>query len=178
MNDLLMVVRVIERIAELACPATQLVRFENFFFLLRAQIRKRFAVDVLHRNAARAFVVHEVINPHDVLMSQLETALRLPLQLIEQSVIVHDRIGKKFQRDFSFQLFIVRQPDNSHPASAQNLNQRVTAEESLSVDKLALRHVRRAAGSLAAHVVRILLEETAIKPKQLTLTVRRHRGIE
>jgi hypothetical protein len=34
-----------------------------------------------------------------------------------------------------------------------------------------LRHLRRAAGSLPAHAVRILLEERAIKPKQPTLTV-------
>src|SRR5439155_11864627 len=41
----------------------------------------------------------------------------------------------------------------------------VTAEKSLSADKLTLRHVRRAAGSLAAHAISIMLEEKAIKPK-------------
>src|SRR5205823_2432945 len=60
---------------------------------------------------------------------------------------------------------IAGQPDNSHSASAQNLNERVAAEQSLSADKLTLRHVRRAAGLLALHPTRIILEETAIKPK-------------
>jgi hypothetical protein len=36
----------------------------------------------------------------------------------------------------------------------------------LAADKLALRHVRRAAGSLAAHPARIPPEEKTIKPKQ------------
>src|SRR6478735_7256050 len=99
-------------------------------------------------------------------MSQLETALRLPLQLTEQSAIVHDQIGKKLERDLAFQLFVPRQPDNPHAAAPKDLDQSVTAEEFLSADKLTLRHVRRPAGSLAAHPARILLEETATKPKQ------------
>ena len=47
------------------------------------------------------------------------------------------------------------------------------AEESLSGDKLTLHHVRHAAGSLAAHPARIILDEMAIKPKQQILVVGR-----
>jgi len=39
----------------------------------------------------------------------------------------------------------------------------------LSADKLTLCHVRRAAGSLAAHSSRITPEEPATKPKQMNL---------
>src|SRR6266704_5272689 len=83
---------------------------------------------------------------------------------------MHNYVGKKFERDLALQFFVMGQPDNSHSASAQNPSERVTAEESLSADKLTLRHVRRPAGSLVAHAARIILEETAIKPKQRTLT--------
>src|SRR6266446_2967374 len=121
MNDLRMVVRVIESVTELTSPGPDLIRLKNLSFFLCAQIRKRFAVDILHRNTSRAFVVHKVINPHNVLMSQLETALRLPLQLVEQSTIVNDWIGKKFEGDFAFQLFVPRQPNNSHPTPPANL---------------------------------------------------------
>src|SRR5438876_774715 len=64
---------------------------------------------------------------------------------------------------------VVRQPAHSHSASAQNLSERVTAEESLSADKLTLCHLRRAAGSLSAHALKIFLEERAIKPKTANL---------
>ena len=108
MNDLRVIVRVIESVTELTSPGPDLIWLKNLPFFLCAQIRKGFAVDVFHRDASRAFVVHEVVNAHNVLMSQLETALRLPLQLIEQSAIVHDQIGKKFQRDFTLQFLIAR----------------------------------------------------------------------
>src|SRR6266487_7028000 len=78
---------------------------------------------------------------------------------------MHDYVGKKFQRNLALQFFIARQPDNSHSASAQNPNECVTAEEFLSADKLALRHVRRTAGSLAAHAASIVPNGPWIKLK-------------
>jgi hypothetical protein len=102
-------------------------------------------------------------------MSQFEAALCLTPQLTQGAGIANNQIRKKLKSNVAFQFFIARQPDNSHSSSAQNPNERVTAEESLSADKLALRHVRRTAGSLAAHAARIMLEEAAIKPKQRSL---------
>ena len=87
---------------------------------------------------------------------------------------MHDNVGQKLERDLALQLFIARHPDNPHPASAQNLNERVAAEKSLSADKLTLRHVRRVAGSLVAHPARIMPEETAIKPKTGNASLTRH----
>src|SRR5260370_38902938 len=77
-------------------------------------------------------------------MSQFEAALCLMLELIKHRTILNHQAGDKFQRDIALQFFIVCQPDNPHSASAQNPSERVTAEESLSADKLSLRHVRRA----------------------------------
>src|SRR6266853_4131098 len=68
MNDLRVIVRVIESVTKLTSPGPDLIWLENLPFFLCAQIRKRFAVDVLHRNAARAFVMYKVVNAHNVLM--------------------------------------------------------------------------------------------------------------
>ena len=108
----------------------------------------------------------EVVNPNDMQVSQLERAPGLALQVIQRRRIGQHQVRQKLQRDLPLQLFIARQPDNAHSAAPKNPNECVAAEEFLSADKLALRHVRGTAGSLAAHPARILLEETAIKPKQ------------
>ena len=54
---------------------------------------------------------------------------------------MNDQFREEFQRYFALQFFIAGQPDDPHSASAQNLNERVAAEQSLSADKLTLRHV-------------------------------------
>ena len=51
MNDLRMIVRVIERVTKLARPISQFIGFEDLARLVRAQIGKRVAVDVFHRDA-------------------------------------------------------------------------------------------------------------------------------
>src|SRR5207248_10991541 len=55
----------IEGVAQLARPFRQLVWPEDFVRLVRAQIRKRIAIDVFHRDAARLVAVHEIVNPDD-----------------------------------------------------------------------------------------------------------------
>ena len=80
--------------------------------------------------------MHKIMNPDDVRMRQFEAALRLSFELIEHCMISNHQIGKKFQRDVALQLFIVRQPDNSHSASPEDLDQRVTAKDFLSADRL------------------------------------------
>src|SRR5437773_9945945 len=83
--------------------------------------------------------MHKIMNPDDVRMRQFEAALRLSFELIEHCMISNHQIGKKSQRDVAIQLFIVRQPDNSHSASPQDLDQRVTAKDFLSADRLTRR---------------------------------------
>src|SRR4029453_4238685 len=97
-------------------------------------------------NAARAFVVHKVINANDVFVSEFQATSGLALEIAQHRGIANNEVGQKFERDIALQFFVVRQPDNPHSSSAQNPNERVTTEEFLSVDKLALRHVWRAAG--------------------------------
>src|SRR5207247_6399385 len=97
---------------------------------------KRFAINVLHGNTAGAFVVNEVVNPNDVPVRQFQATFRLTFKLIQQRTILDHEIGKKFQRDIALQFFIVRQPDNSHSASPEDLDQRVTAKDFLSAGKL------------------------------------------
>src|SRR5205085_5472551 len=94
------------------------------------------AIDVLHRNAAGAFVVYEVVNPNDMRMRQFEAAFCLALELIEHGMILDHQVVKKFQRDIALQFFIASKPDNSHSASPEHLDQRVTAKNFLSAGQL------------------------------------------
>src|SRR5712692_12120811 len=80
--------------------------------------------------------MYEVVNPDDVRMSQFETALRLTLELIKHRTILNHQIGKKFQRDIALQFFIACQPDNSHSASPEYLDQHVAAKDFLPVGEL------------------------------------------
>jgi len=66
--------------------------------------------------------MHKVMNPDDVRMSQFEAAFCFAPELIKHGTIVNHQIGKKFQRDIALQLFIARQPDNSHSASPEDLD--------------------------------------------------------
>src|SRR5204863_2102512 len=81
-DDPCAVVRVIERITKLGDPACQLVRLKDFLFLLATQTGERLAIHILHGNAARALVMHEVMNSNDVWMGQLERAPGLALQTV------------------------------------------------------------------------------------------------
>jgi hypothetical protein len=80
--------------------------------------------------------MHEIVNPDDVGMRQFEAAFGFAPELIKRRTIVDHQIGKKFQRDIALQLFVSRQPDNSHSASPEDLDQRVTAKNFLSAGKL------------------------------------------
>ena len=79
MDDARAMVRVIERIAQLAGPRAQLERLENLLPLVAAHTRKSVPIDVFHGDAARAFVIHEVVDPHDVRVGEFQTAPRLAL---------------------------------------------------------------------------------------------------
>ena len=66
--------------------------------------------------------MEEIVNPNNVRMSQFEAALCFTPELIKHRTIVNHQIGKEFQRDIALQLFIARQPDNSHSASSEDLD--------------------------------------------------------
>ena len=110
MDHLRVIVRIIERVTKLTDPASDLMRFKDLLLFLSAQVRERFAIDVLHGNAAGAFVVDEVVNPNDMRMRQFEAAFRLTLKLIQHRTILDHQVGKKFQRDIALQFFVARQP--------------------------------------------------------------------
>src|SRR5437016_156701 len=50
---------------------------------------------------------------------------------------MHDDVGKKFECDITFQFVIAREPNNSHPATSQDLDQRVAAKYFLPGSELA-----------------------------------------
>src|SRR5215510_14381186 len=132
MDDVRASVRVIECVAKLTHPGSDLIRFEDLLLFLNSQVRQCFSIDILHRNAAGSFVMHEVMYPDNMRMSEFEAALCLPLELIKHCMILNHQVGKKFQRDIALQFFIARQPDNSHSASPEDPDQRVTAKDFLS----------------------------------------------
>src|SRR5881296_3813626 len=69
-------------------------------------------------------------------MRQFETALCLSLELIKHRPILNHQVGKKFQRDIALQFFVACQPDDSHAASPEDLDQRVAAKDFLSAGEL------------------------------------------
>ena len=101
--------------------------------------------------------MHEVVNPNDMRMSQFEAALCLTLELIKHGMILNHQIGKKFQRDIALQFFIACQPDNSHSASPENLDQRVAAKDFLSAGELTRRRVCDIARALVSHLDRVYI---------------------
>src|SRR5438128_714421 len=101
MDDMRVVVRVVERIAELAHPIGQFGRLKDLSLLVAPQTRKRVAIDVFHRYAARAFVVHKIVNAHDVFVGEFQATSRLALEIAQHRCIVNDQVGQKFERDIA-----------------------------------------------------------------------------
>src|SRR4029077_17525549 len=155
MDNVPAIVRIIERVTKLTRPRCNLVGLKDFTAFLSSQVRQGLAINVFHRNAARAFIVYEVVNPNDMWMSQFETALCLTLELIERRTISNHEIGKKFKRDIALQFFVACEPDNPHPAAPQDLDQRVTAKNLLSAAEFTRRRLRDAARLLVSHVHKI-----------------------
>src|SRR5436305_2817259 len=82
MDDPRAIVRVIERVTKLSDPGRQLLSLEYFLFLSATQTGERLAIHILHRNAARALVMHEDVNSNDVRMSQFVRAPGIALQIV------------------------------------------------------------------------------------------------
>ena len=81
MDDLFVIVCVVQRIAELAHPVVQFGCLKDFVLLVATQTRECVAIDVFHRNAARAIVVHKVVNAHDVFVGEFQATSRLALEI-------------------------------------------------------------------------------------------------
>src|SRR5947208_16674623 len=90
-------------------------------------------------------------------MSQFEAALCLTLELIEHRTILNHQVGNKFQRDISLEFFIACQPDNSHSASPEDLDQRVSAKDFLSAGELTRRRACDIACEFVSHLHRVYI---------------------
>src|SRR5712692_7466533 len=109
--------------------------------------------------------MYEVVNPDDVRMSQFEAALCLTIELIKHRTILNHQVGKKFQRDIALQFFIACQPDNSHAASPEDLDQRVAAKDFLSAGELTRRRRCDIARALVSHLARVYIIKIGRKSK-------------
>src|SRR6266487_6894623 len=69
-------------------------------------------------------------------MSQFQAALRLTFKLIQQRTILDHKVGEEFQCDIALQLFIARQPHNSHSAPAEHLDQIVAGKHNLTAGSI------------------------------------------
>src|SRR5207249_10393512 len=105
------------------------------------------------------------MNPNNMRMSQLKAALCLTFELIKHRTILNHQVGDKFQRDIALQFFVACQPDNSHPPSPQDLDQRVAAKDSLSGSKLPRRRACPIACALGSHRDRVYITKMARKFK-------------
>src|SRR6266700_6819432 len=90
-------------------------------------------------------------------MSQFEAALCLTLELIKHRTIMNHQVGKKFQGDIALQFFISCQPDNSHSASAEDLDQGVAAKDFLPAGELTRRRRCDTARALVSHLDRVYI---------------------
>src|SRR5260370_30202600 len=98
-------------------------------------------------------------------MSQFEAALCLMLKLIKHRTIMNHQVGDKFQRDIALQLFIACQPDNSHSASPEHLDQRVAAKESLSAGELMRSRSGDTPHALVSHLDKVYIIKVGRKLK-------------
>lgn len=80
--------------------------------------------------------MYEVMYPDNMRVGEFEGALCLAPELIKDCAIFNHEVGEKFQRDIALQFFIVCQPDNSHSAPPKHLEQRVTAKNFFSADRI------------------------------------------
>src|SRR5882724_2799241 len=88
-------------------------------------------------------------------MRQFAAALCLTLELIKHSTILNHQVGNKFQRDIALQFFVACQPDNSHSASPEHLDQRVAAKDFLSAGELTRRRACDIARAFVSHIEKI-----------------------
>src|SRR5438552_15818734 len=88
-------------------------------------------------------------------MGQFETAICLTLELIKHRMISNHQVGKKFQRHIALQFFVACEPDNPHPASSEDLHQRIAAKDLLSTAELTRCHRCDTARVLVSHLDKI-----------------------
>src|SRR5437868_3340004 len=107
----------------------------------------------------------EVVNSNDMRMGQFEAAFCFMLELIKRCTILDHEVGKKFQRDIALQLFIAREPDNSHPASSEDLHQRIAAKNFLSAGKLTRSRAHHVACAFPIHFEQVYIIKLGRKLK-------------
>src|SRR5438132_2724695 len=100
-------------------------------------------------------------------MSQFEAALCLTLELVKHRTILNHQVRKKFQREIALQFFIACQPNDSHSASPEDLDQRVAAKNSLSAGELTRRRTCDIARAFVSHRDRIYVIKMGRKFKAL-----------
>jgi len=101
--------------------------------------------------------MHEVMYPDDVRMRQFEAAFRLAPELVRRPAIVNHEVGKKFQRDVALQCFVACKPDYSHPASPEDLDQRVASKNFLSARKLTRSRAHDIACAFVTHFEQVYM---------------------
>jgi len=84
-------------------------------------------------------------------------------RLSSKRTVVHHSLREEFEGYVALQFFIARQPDNSHPALAQNPYHRVAAENFLTTGKLPLSGLHCGAGGIIAHLLIVITAKTEIK---------------
>ena len=109
--------------------------------------------------------MHEVVYPHDMRMCQFEAAFGLAPKLVECCTIVNHQVGKKFQRDIALQFFVARQPNNSHSASSEDLDQGVAAKNFLAAGKLTRSCAYDIACALVTHFAQVYIIKIGRKLK-------------
>src|SRR5205085_4961492 len=97
MNDAREIVCVIERIAQLGDPFLQFFRLEHLLRFVGAEVGKRIAINVFHRDTTSAFVIGKIVDAHNVLVRQLEAASGFTLQVCEHASIEDQQLRQKFE---------------------------------------------------------------------------------
>ena len=114
-------VRIIQPGAQAAQPRLDLLRLEGPRAVIDPQPRERRPVHILHGNGSGVLVFQKIINANDIRMGQLQAAAGLPLEIIPRGRVHEQDFGEKLKRHGPVQLFILRQPDHTHPPTAEQL---------------------------------------------------------
>ena len=158
MHDVRGPVRMVKRKAQLPDQRRERSDGEHTAGLGQPLSLQCFPFDELHRYCGIPVVAHEVVDARDMIICQPAGARRFLPEVFHGHSAARDRVIEKLQRNRLVQQIVVRTPDHTGPAAAQQVFKRVAVEQhpagSQHVDRLARFSFSRGLGGIVpGHVV-------------------------
>src|SRR5437868_12341564 len=128
-----------KRVTQGGEPGSKFGGVETLQWSLHPRIRESCAIDILHPDRRRLFILNEVKNTDDIWMGQQQALAGFPFQVFAGGWIKTNRLRQQFERDKSLKPIVACQPNNSHSAAPQNFLEGKTLEKLRPTDYTARR---------------------------------------